>query len=123
MTTTLNSKIVFRIMLNSLEKQVGYTLTLMVNALHLQAHGKQYTHAAGNYLRHIKFFWGCIEYSGDQYLRSVIYTNVSSALQFSSKEYEWTENYIKEYSSKLPPEHTVNMMYYSMAYLSFAKRI
>jgi hypothetical protein len=104
-----------------LGKSEQYILsTLMVNALHYK-HMENSIQYGRELFEAYKILLGLYEYSGDQYLRSVIYTNVLRlAVQF--KEYEWTENYIKEYSSKLPPEHTVNMMYYSMAYLSFAKK-
>jgi hypothetical protein len=103
-----------------LGKSEQYILsTLMVNSLHYK-HMENSIQYGRELFEAYKILLNLYDYSGDRYLRSVIYTNVLR-LAVQCREFKWTENYIKEYSDKLPPEHKVNMMYYSLAYLSFAK--
>lgn len=60
------------------------------------------------------------EYSGEQYLRFTIFSNVlRMGLQLG--EYDWTENFINKYHTMLEPSLKENMLYYSNAYLSFSK--
>jgi hypothetical protein len=105
---------------DSLGKSEQYIIsTLMVNCLYYK-HLKDRAKYDRELFEAFKILLSLYDYSGDQYLRSVIFTNILRlAVQF--REFEWTENYIKEYSGKLKPEHKENMYFYSNAYLSFAK--
>jgi hypothetical protein len=103
-----------------LGKSEQYILsTLMVNCLYYK-HLKDRIKYDRELFEAFKILLSLYDYSGDSYLRSVVYTNILRlAVQF--KEFEWTEIYIKEYSSKLKPKHRENMFNYSNAYLSFAR--
>lgn len=60
------------------------------------------------------------EYSGEQYLRFTIFSNVlRMGLQLG--EFEWTEEFIHKYHIFLEPSTKNNMLNYSNAYLSFSK--
>lgn len=60
------------------------------------------------------------EYSGEQYLRFTVFSNVlRMGLQLG--EFDWTEEFINKYHVLLEPSSKDNMLNYSNAYLSFSK--
>lgn len=106
---------------DSIAKNEQYILsTLMVNYLYYR-HLKDMVKYDRELFEAFKILLSLYDYSGEKYLRSVVYTNVLR-MAVGFREFEWTENYIKEFSAKLKPEQKENMFYYSNAYLAFAKK-
>jgi len=58
--------------------------------------------------------------SENDYMSLIMYRNIM-VLSINLKEYEWFEQFIENYSSKLKPEYRHNMMNLAIAHLRFAK--
>lgn len=59
--------------------------------------------------------------SPDEDFHIILFRNILISAT-RQEEYEWAEEFIEKYSSQLNIEHRENMRYYSMAYLSLAKK-
>lgn len=58
--------------------------------------------------------------SDNDFMQPDFYRNVIVITNFL-REYDWADNFINEFTTELNPVYRENMMYYSMAYISFGR--